>query len=184
VLGALALMTAVLAALVRRQAVGEALGGRALHDLANLMLAFVLLWTYLAYDQYLIIWAGNLPEEVAWYAHRAGPGWRWVALALIAFHFAVPFLVLLSRRTKRSPRALMAVAIGLLVMRFVDYQWLITPALHPHGVHLHWVDAASLLAVGGLWLALFGWNLAQRALLPVRDDRFAGGVAATVEEVK
>ena len=75
------------------------------HDLGNLMLAFVMLWAYLAFSQFLIIWAGNLPEEIPWYlapARRLAVGrrWRWCS-----FHFAVPFLLLLSRDLKRSAAA-------------------------------------------------------------------------------
>ena len=88
-------------------------GGRRpdrLHDLGNLMLAFTMLWAYMSFSQYLIIWSGNLPEEIPWYLRRTRGGWQWVALALIVFHFFLPFFVLLFRENKRQSRLLVRVA--------------------------------------------------------------------------
>jgi hypothetical protein len=68
------------------------------HDLGKLLFAFVMLWAYVAYSQYLIIWSANLAEETPWYVHRTGHGWDLVAIALVMLHFVLPFLVLLSRR--------------------------------------------------------------------------------------
>jgi hypothetical protein len=73
-----------------------------LHDLGNLLLAFVMLWAYFSFSQYLIIWAGNLPEEISWYLHRLQTGWRFIGLTLVVFHFVVPFCLLLSRAVKRE----------------------------------------------------------------------------------
>ena len=79
-----------------------------LNDLGNLMLAFTMLWAYMSFCQYLIIWSGNLPEEIPWYLRRTRGGWQWVALALILFHFFLPFFVLLFRENKRQSRLLAA----------------------------------------------------------------------------
>ena len=80
------------------------------HDLGNLTLAFVMLWAYFSFSQYLIIWAGNLPAEIGWFLHRTRTSWRVVALGLILFHFAIPFVILLSRAMKREPRLILVVA--------------------------------------------------------------------------
>src|SRR5690606_35799119 len=72
------------------------------HDWGNLILAFVLLWAYMAFSQFLIIWSANLPEEVSWYVYRTTHGWQILAIALVIFHFALPFLILLNRRSKRA----------------------------------------------------------------------------------
>jgi hypothetical protein len=100
VLTALAVMICALAYLRDREPLASLIKPSHFHDLGNLMMAFVVLWAYMAFSQYLIIWSGNLPEEITWYIDRTATGWSAVALILVVFHFAVPFLVLLSRRTK------------------------------------------------------------------------------------
>jgi hypothetical protein len=124
-------------------------------DLGNLLLMFVMTWAYLAFTQYLITWAEDLPNEIAWYLPRVTTSWHDVALLLIAIHFALPFLVLLSRRAKRVPRALGALAALLLAARLVDSYWLVVPAHRPNGISVAWTDVAAIAALGGLWLAVF-----------------------------
>ena len=142
------------------------------HDLGNLLMAFVMLWAYLSFSQYLIIWSGNTQEEAPWYMDRTGEGWIVISVILIAFHFALPFLILLTRRTKRAASALVKVAAFMLVMRFVDLYWLTQPSFsHGGGLHPHWLDLATMAAVGGLWVALFAWNLKDKPLLALNDPR-------------
>jgi hypothetical protein len=125
------------------------------HDLGNLLLMFVMVWAYLAFTQYLITWAEDLPHEIAWYLPRVQSSWRALALFLVTFHFAVPFVVLLSRRAKRAPHLLGALAAVLLFAHLADAFWLVVPALRPHGFGMRWSDLFAVLALGGLWLALF-----------------------------
>jgi hypothetical protein len=148
-----------------------------LNDLGNFLLAFVMFWTYIAFTQFLIIWSGNLPEEAPWYLNRSAGGWQWVAALLAVFHFAVPFLLLLARGTKRHPRRLLIVALVLLTMRLVDWNWLVTPAFHPAGLAFSWIQIAALAGVGGIWLAAFAWRLAARAALPVYELLLEGDLA-------
>jgi hypothetical protein len=171
---ALAFITRVAVCLADRPPIQGALSTGSLHDLGNLLLAFVMLWAYMAFSQYLIIWSGNLPEETHWYLHRLHGGWGVVAALLIAFHFILPFLLLLSRTTKRRAKMLGGVAAGILLMRFVDLFWLTAPALHTEGFHLHWLDLALPVGLGGIWLAAFLACLKRRPLLAERDPRFAG----------
>ena len=83
------------------------------HDIGKLMLAFVMLFAYFSFSQWLIIWAGNLPDEISWYLNRIRGGWGMVALAIILFHFALPFALLLSRERKRAGRRLIGLAVVL-----------------------------------------------------------------------
>jgi hypothetical protein len=136
------------------------------HDLGNIMLAFVMLWAYVAFSQFLIIWSGNLPGELPWYVKRLKGGWGWFAGALILFHFALPFLLLLARANKRRIGTLASIAVGMMVMRLIDLYWIVTPAFHAREVHFHWMDALAPLGVGGVWLSYFLWHLRQRPLLP------------------
>src|SRR5262249_61151395 len=98
-----------------------------LHDLGKLMLAFVMVWAYVTFSQFLIIWSGNLPEEIPWYLRRFHSGWRYVGLFLVLFHFGIPFLLLLSRSLKRRPRTLGAIALVILAVRVVDLGWIVRP---------------------------------------------------------
>ena len=179
VLGALAFAIVVTALLVKRKPLSDVVVPGHFHDLGNLLLAFVMLWAYIAFSQYLIIWSGNLPEEIPWYLQRSSGGWQWVALLLFLFHFCLPFLVLLSRGAKRRVQILATVAATLAVMRLVDLFWLVAPAFHSAGFRLHWMDLGIPVGIGGIWIAVFVWQLGKRALLPAYDPRLkeALGVA-------
>jgi hypothetical protein len=171
---ALAFVITVGVLLARRPPLRAVFTADRLHDLGNLLLAHVMLWAYIGFSQYLIIWSANLPEETPWYVHRTAGGWKYIAVALIVFHFAVPFLLLLGRAIKRQGPLLVGVAVGLLVMRLVDLFWLVTPSLHHRGVFVHWLDFLAPIALGGLWVGIFCANLRRRALLPLHDPRFQG----------
>ena len=155
--------------LVRHDPFRRFLSSDHFQDLGNLMFAFVLLWAYASFSQFLIIWSGNVSEETPWYLARTHGGWQVLALSLVILHFAVPFLLLLWRRIKRNTRVLPFVALLILAMRLVDVTWLVGPAFHPEGLSLHWLDLALPLALGGLWLAFFVHNLKGRPLISLQD---------------
>jgi len=125
------------------------------HDLGNMLLAFVLLWSYFSFSQYLIIYSGNIAEEVTWYIERGRGVWRFVSTSLIAFHFALPFLVLLFRRVKRNVKPLGVLAAFILIMRVVEVYWLTAPSFHGGAFAPSWMDFAALAGIGGVWFALF-----------------------------
>jgi MFS family permease len=147
------------------------------HDLGKLMLAFVMFWAYVSFSQYLIIWAGNLPEEIPWYLRRLQGGWGWIALAILLFHFVLPFLMLLPASANRNPRVLGAVAALLVLMRLVEMFWLTQPAFSDGRFRLHWMDFLAPIGIGGLWLFVFSWQLGKRPLLPVNDPELRQALA-------
>jgi len=140
-----------------------------LHDLGNLLLAFVMLWAYLSFAQLLIIWSGNLPEEIHWYLSRIRNGWQWVAAALLVFHFFVPFFLLLSRFRKRRVRSITVIAVLVLLMRAVDTYWIVTPAFYGNRFTVHWLDIFALVGIGGVLLAVHARQLMRMPLLPLHD---------------
>jgi hypothetical protein len=140
-----------------------------LSDLGKLLLAFVMLWAYFSLSQFLITWSGNLPEEITWYLARIQGGWLWVILAIVLFQFVLPFVLLLSYRLKRRARSVATVALMLIVIRFVDVFWMITPAFDPGRLTVHVLDLAAMFALGGFWVWLFVRQLEGRPLLPLRD---------------
>jgi hypothetical protein len=170
-LTALAFVIAVLSLLGDTPPLSGFLSAETLNDLGNLLFAFIMLWAYLSFSQYLIIWSGNLPEEIPWYLRRSSGGWQWIAVGLALFHFAIPFFLLLIRRNKRRRQVISGIAIAVVVMRLVDLMWLIVPA-HEPSVHVHWLDVVTLAGIGGLWLAGFSKHLRSRALLPLGDPEF------------
>jgi hypothetical protein len=178
VLSAFAFVIPVAALLADRPPFSTVISAESFHDLGKLLLAFVMLWAYFAFSQFLIIWSGNLPEETPWYLNRLQGGWEWFGVAIIAFHFALPFVLLLSRDLKRSARALSLVAAGVIIVRFVDLFWLINPVFSPAAFAVHWLDVATLAGVGGLWLAMFVQQLKGRPLVPLGDPALADRISA------
>lgn len=138
------------------------------HDHGKFLLAFIMVWAYFSFSQWLIIWAGNLPEEITWYLRRLNGGWGFVGLFLVLFHFALPFVLLLSRSLKRDITKLVWVATGLLVMHYVDLFWHIEPSFSPTFT-VTWADLIIPFGMGGLWMAYFCRNLASIPLVPAYD---------------
>jgi hypothetical protein len=182
-LNALAFVTAALVLMAGQKPFSDFVRPSHYHDLGKLMLAFVMFWSYVAFSQYLIIWAGNLPEEIPWYLRRLNGGWGWIGVALIALHFTLPFLLLLPEGANRNPRILASVAGLVVLMRFVDVYWLVRPAFTQAAapssarLQLHWLDLAAPIGIGGVWLAVYLWQLKQRPLLPVNDPEFQEALA-------
>jgi len=166
-LSAMALMIAVLVFLARFQPLASIITKRHLHDLGKLLLAFTMLWAYLSFSQLILIWSGNLPEEITWYIDRLNGGWQYVGAILLIFHFGFPFLLLLSQALKKNPNTIQTIAIYVIVVRIIDIFWLVEPNFSGSHFQLHWLDIAAPVAIGGLWMAYFFRNLMERPILPV-----------------
>jgi hypothetical protein len=145
---------------------------RVRNDLGSMLLAFLMLWAYQAFSQYLLIWAGNVQEETPWYLRRQDGLWGWLAVAMMVFGFGVPFLLLIFREIKRSRRALGAIAGLLVVMRVVEVLWLVGPALGG-GPLFVLAGLVSTVVLGAIWIWWFGRQLARRPLLALHDPRLA-----------
>lgn len=164
------------------------------HDLGKLMLAFVMLWAYFNFSQYLLIYSANIIEEVPYLIDRTTNGWEYLALFLALFHFAVPFLLLLSRERKRNAHRLVVLALWLLFVRYADLFMMVSPEfaatggnLHAHAgeeahvshFFVHWLDLAATLGIGGIWLWMFYTQLGRRPLLPVGDPYLREALQST-----
>ncbi len=139
-----------------------------LRDLGNFELAFVMLWAYLSFSQFLLVWYGNLLEEIPWYLKRAYGGWGMVALALVLFHFFGPFIALLMRGIKQRTRFLALVSVLILVMRAVDVIWLIAPAYEDFRPLL-WMGPLAIIGIGGIWLSIYLWQLGRGTVVPAAN---------------
>jgi len=161
-----------------------------LHDFGKLMFAFVVLWAYLSFSQWLIIWSGNMLSEIRWYLMRLYHGWQYFGTLLIFLHFVFPFALLLSRNNKRSRRKIVAISFLVLFMRLVDLFWQTAPNFYPGAKaglgqpsaaavglnNFGLLDAAMYvicpIAMGGIWLFFFYLRLSKRSLMPVNDPGF------------
>ena len=168
-LTSMAFLIALMVFLSKRRPMSEVLTPRHLHDLGKFLLALVMVWAYFSFSQFLIIWAGNLPEEIPWYMTRLHGGWQYVALLLVFGHFALPFALLLSRDLKRNFKLLAGIAIFILCMRLVDLYWLVAPDFHKEQFHLSWMDFTAPIGLLGIWLAYFLKQLEKRPLMPINS---------------
>jgi len=167
---ALALIPIML--LRRRSILAEILAPGVIDDLGNLLLAFLLMWVYLDFVQYLVIWQANLPEEVTWYLRRTTGGWQWVAAAVLALHFVLPFLLLILRGAlAHRARTLLITAVILLIAHVADVYWMIMPAFYSSVWPIHWLDGVILVGMGGLWLWLALRYLHGVSLLPQQEPQ-------------
>jgi hypothetical protein len=172
-------LVAVLVLLSKREPFASFLTRQHYHDICNLMLAFTMLWAYMSFAQFLIIWAENLPDEIPWYVRRFSGGWGYIAWTIAIFHFFVPFFLLLLRFVKKNPRRLRALALWIILMRILDVFWIVEPAFRQRGLEVYWTDLVALIGLGGIWLAVFIWNLKSRPLLASHDPRDTYSLLAT-----
>ena len=175
---------AILAYLSDKAPMDVIVGKRHFHDLGKLMLALTMVWAYFNFSQFLIIWAGNLPEETGWFLTRMKGGWGYIGIGLIAFHFAFPFLVLLQQDFKRRARWLATLAIFILVMRIVDMFYLIGPSnrvsagsIAQGSLFISPLDLVAPVAIGGIWLWFFFGQLMKRPIVPAKDPYFEEAIA-------
>ncbi len=186
-LSALAFTIVVMALLSREPPFDKALAPITFQDLGKLLLTFTMLWAYVNFSQFLIIWSGNLSSETPFYVRRFHGGWGVIAVVLLLFHFAFPFVLLLSRPLKRSGQALARVALLMLAMRLLDHFWLVGPDLIGRGetlavpLRVHWMDVAAVVGLGGLWLFLFAWQARRRPVLPMAEPALRERLAAPAE---
>ena len=175
-ISAMCLMILVVVLLSGSEPYAGVLQRRHLHDLGKLLFAFNMLWAYFDFSQLLIIWSGNQPEEISFYRSRLYGGWGVVAVIVLLFSFALPFLVLLSQDIKRNASLISKVALWMLVFRLVDLYWMTRPEFTSRAWP-NWLDIVVPVALVGLWIGFFAMNLKQRPLLPLGDPKLAEAIA-------
>ncbi len=169
VIAALCAITLIILFLRRRGVLVQEITAEHYHDLGKLIFAFTILWAYMAFSQYFLIWYANIPEETAWFHHRWRDGWKTISILLPIAHFAVPFLVLLSRAAKRDPRVLTVVCIWMLIFHWVDLAWLVYPNFPAETRLIRPADGVLWLGIGGFFLWFLSKKITKYAILPVND---------------
>jgi hypothetical protein len=168
-LSAFAFGTIIFSWLTRRSTYAGLFPNKTKRDIGRLLLAFVMVWAYLSFMQFLVVWMGNLPEEATWFVKRTHEGWKALALLLIILQFGLPFSALLFRGTKDHLKILSAVAVIVFFMRVIDRYWTIMPGLYPSNIELHWEDVTTLIGLGALWFAAFLHYLRKRPIFATQD---------------
>jgi len=176
VLSALALAVFVAGFLSQYEPIASVITSDRFNDLGNLVLTFVMLWAYLSFSQFLVIWAGDLINEIPWYLTRSRGGWAMIALLLIFLSFAIPFFLLLMRPIKRRVETLSALCGALILITFVDVYWMVVPAFEKAGPRFYLLDFLLPVGIGGIWVGAFVAQLKSRPLLPLHDPRFEGAL--------
>ena len=171
-LAALSFAVAVLVLLAPREPMSGVLRTKHFHDLGKLMLALVMLWAYFSFSQFLIIWAGNLPEEIPYYLERLHGGWKYLSLVLVIGHFGLPFCLLLSADLKKRPNLLARVAWFIVAIRLYDVIWLVAPGFNQGAFPITLANVGIPVALAGAWVFLFAGQLRKHALVPVNDPYF------------
>ena len=183
----IAFLILVCTLLQKHEPMAHVLQPKHFHDLGKLQLALVMVWAYFSFSQLLIIWSGNLPEEIPWYLERFQGAFRYIGIALIILHFALPFVLLLSRDLKRDARRLKYVALLLIAMRLVDLIWVMVPefvnrhaegAAHTSHKMLYVACVLATIGLGGLWTGWFFMQMRRRAMVPYNDPQLAEALAA------
>ncbi len=143
---------------VRRE---RTLPPRDAQDFGNLLLTYAMTWAYIAFTQYLIVWAEDLPRTIGWYWPRVETSWRIVVLPLVVLNFALPAAAMLFRRIKRDPLALASICAATLLGQWLDAFWLVVPSLRPEGFAVHVADLLVPIGLGAVWLAVFSALVAR-----------------------
>jgi hypothetical protein len=148
------------------------------HDLGKMTFAFVMLNIYLGFAQFLIIWSGNLPEEIPWYLDRIRGHWGIIITLDFIFHWLIPFSLLLSRDIKRNKKRLTRVCQWMIFAKAFDLFWLIEPNFKDAARNLHFSwgileYAAVPVAMVSFWIAFFCTRLKSRPLVQTNDPHVA-----------
>ena len=168
-LSAFAFVTFFLSRLAHTPAMTNVLRPTHLRDLGNLLLAFVMFYAYTAFSEFLLIWYANLHEEIPHFIIREHATWGFIAALLVLFHFFLPFFMLLMRSIKDRPQTIGVVTVIIIVMRYVAIYWLVTPSWSGERFVFSWMDVASLVGIGGIWLWAFIGQLKGQTIIPIHE---------------
>jgi hypothetical protein len=182
-ISSMAMMVLIVVMLSRKGPLTGILSKRHLWQFGGFLFTFNMLWAYFSFSQLLIIWSGNLPEEISFYRSRLYGSWGAVAIVVLICHFFVPFFLLLSKDLKRNQNLLPKVAVWMIFMRLVDLYWLTQPEFMPGALAFPFridmiLPIALPIALLGIWLGFFAWNLKREPLLPLGDPHLAEAIAS------
>lgn len=144
-----------------------------IYDLGVQMFGFTVFYAYIAFSQFLLIYYANIPEETTWYLERFNGGYEYLAYFYLFGRFVIPFVVLLPKWTKSSPKIVGTISALILASHLVELYWIVMPVLHHHGFHFDWMTITSFLGLGGIFFGLFFYRFKQNKMVPINDPKLA-----------
>lgn len=176
ILPSMALAVIMLCLLAGRPPFRNLVSLEALNDMGSLLFAFLVIWAYLNYFQFMLIWVANMQDEVIYFLPRNEGGWHWVIWAIFVLGFVVPFFMLLIRDVKRNPRLLVIPAGLILFCHLMVRYWETEPVFQfqkgyefANNISDHWMDFLMPIGLGGLWLAYYLYELKRFPLVALHD---------------
>lgn len=154
----------------------SALGNDSFYSLGTLIFAFNIFWAYIAFSQFLLIWYADMPEETFWMINRWDGSWKFVSIALLFFHFIIPFLLQIDRSSKTNFKSLKIISIWMLVAHALDLYWLIFPTLFKGNAGFGWQELSFPLIVVGLIMVIFKVSAEKKNLMAVKDPKMQAGL--------
>ena len=147
------------------------LSDKRLQDFGNFLMAFTMFWAYVQTSQLIILWSNNVVETNTWYVTRLGRAGAGSAASCSSSTSSYPSLILFSRWVKQKGRALVWVALWMLIVRLVDLYWIIIPSFERGGFPFRFLDLAVVLTLGGVWFSFYFRRLRASSILPAHDPR-------------
>jgi Ni/Fe-hydrogenase subunit HybB-like protein len=173
-----ALILVVFTTICERAPLAQIVGPKTLTDLGNLLLTFIILFSYLLWFEFMLTWIANMQVDIVWYGVRTRGFWAWLLTAEALLQFVVPFVLLLQRPVKRHPAMLRVVCVLCLVMQALFPQFQILPSFRPTGIGTWWMSLVAPIGLGGLWLAYYLIRVRSLPLLPSADPHAADAIHA------
>lgn len=149
------------------------IGKAHIYDLGAWFFGFTVFYAYIAFSQFLLQYYANIPEETLWFYFRLEGSWAYVTYMLLIGRFIIPFVLLLNREQKHNKKILTFVSVLVIVMHFVEMHWIVMPVLNDSGVSISWLDFATLIGLGGIFMGLFFQRFRKESMVPVNDPQLA-----------
>ena len=151
--------------------------GRAhIYDLGAWLFGFTVFYAYIAFSQFLLIYYANIPEATIWFYHRLEGNWAIITYSLLIGRFIIPFILLLNREPKHNQKVLGFVSVLIILMHLIELHWIVMPVFNHGGMVLSWLDFATFIGLGGIFMGLFFQRFKKHNMVPVNDPQLANSL--------
>ncbi len=140
-----------------------------IYDLGAWFFGFTVFYAYIAFSQFLLQYYANIPEETLWFYFRMEGSWAVITYMLLFGRFVIPFFLLLNRDTKHNKTLLIITSVLVLVMHYIEFNWIVMPVLHGEGFTFSWLDVTTLVGLGGIFMGMFFQTFKNNNMVPVND---------------